>query len=98
MASPWVGRSTRRHARVVRQPENLLGNGVQLDFPGPGADGGGPGAQEALQPPGPLHRWRRGLPEQARRAEKGDRELMDVLLEGGDQEPRDRGRGTSVAP
>jgi hypothetical protein len=68
------------------QPENLLGDGVQLDFPGSRPDGGGPGAQEAEQPPGPLHRLRRCLPEQARRAEHVDRELVDVLLERGDQQ------------
>ena len=46
---------------------------------------------------GPLHRLRRGLAEQAGRAEQVDRELVDVLLERGDQQPRDRGRGAGVA-
>jgi hypothetical protein len=68
------------------QPENLLGDGVQLDFRGSRADGGGPGPQEAEQPPGSLHRLWRRFPEQARRAEHVDRELVDVLLERGDQQ------------
>jgi hypothetical protein len=79
------------------QAENLLGDGVELDFPGSGADGGGPRPQEAEQPAGPLHRLRRGLPEQARRAEHVDRELVDVLLERGDQQSRDRRRGAGLA-
>jgi hypothetical protein len=77
-------------SRFAGQAEDLLGDGVQLDFAGPGADRGRPGPQEPLQPPGPLHRLRCGLAEQAGRAEDVDRELVDVLLERRDQQARDR--------